>query len=92
MGSEADSQACNMFWDVVVDRFRDTNTPTAAEIFQALERQLSIPNRYVQLSALHASGHLKDARCRPIIAAFQRACGDQELVDYASGAMTFSVL
>lgn len=83
------SEACLCFWESVVGSSFDLDTPIAATIFHALEKQLTIPNRFVQMSALNGFGALADPGCKPIIDVFQQACSDPDVLRCAMFAKSF---
>lgn len=85
------SEACLCFWETVIGTSFDLDTPIAAEVFHALERQLTLPNRFVQMSALNGFGRLQDPGCKPIIDLFQQQCSDKEVLLYAMYAKSFPV-
>lgn len=82
----------DMFWDSAMDGIDNADRPLVDTVFDALTRQLAIPNRWCQLSALHGFNHLKEPRCRPLIRRFIEQCDDAEVVTYATGAMTFRLM
>ncbi len=74
------SDACLGFWDTLIGTSFDLDTAIAAEIFHALERQLTVPNRFVQMSALNGFGRLEDSGCKPVIDLFQQQCSDPDVL------------
>jgi hypothetical protein len=85
-------QGLDMFWDVAITGIANADRPLIDAVFDALVRQLAIPNRWCQCSALHGFNHLKEPKCRPLIRQFIQGCDDAEVVRYARGAMTFRLM
>jgi hypothetical protein len=90
--STTDSDDLNMFWDLVLNNPSPSGPAVSAAAFEALCYQLDMPNRWIQLSAIHGFNHLKEPRCRPILRRFIESCEDEHLRDYARRAMTFTLM
>ena len=84
--------ALDMFWDIAIDGIDNADRPLVDVVFDALSRQLKIPNKWCQLSSLHGFNHLREPKCRPIIAKFIETCEDEYLKAYARHAMTFTMM
>lgn len=81
-----------MYWDLA-RRFEDDRPRVLHDaMFDALAAQLQSGNAWIQQSALHGFGHLKDPRCVPLIEDFVSRCAPGDLRDYAEAAARFEVL
>lgn len=86
------STSLEMFWDIAIEGIANGDRPLLDTVFDALVRQLAIPNVWCQSSAIHGFNHLKEPRCRTILRSFIENCGDESLREYARGAMTFTLM
>lgn len=86
------STSLEMFWDIAIGGIANGDRPLVDTVFEALVRQLAIPNRWCQASAIHGFNHLKEPRCRPLLRRFIESCEDDYLREYARGAMTFTLM
>ncbi len=92
-----DNKALFGFWDSVLTHFSEEGLwlqhPLLREaFFSALLGQLSSPNRYCQMSALHGLNHLRHPRTQVAIDWFLSAAGDQELREYAGVVRRFEAM
>lgn len=79
-----------MYWDVLVQQLL-IDPPMRAGLFEALTRQLALPDRDLQLSALHGLNHLLDARTPEFVRRISANLADDEVRAFAEAAATFSM-
>ncbi|MGE3075740.1 MAG: hypothetical protein AB7N24_18640 [Dehalococcoidia bacterium] len=85
--------ALSMFWEVVIGPLSRGDAAFHDAVFRGLCSQLKVKNSWVQASALHGFGHLRDPRCRPVIREFLKvSTDDAKLAAYAREAMAFKIL
>jgi hypothetical protein len=90
--TEDEQTTIYMFWDLAISRPDPHTGPIREAMFGALSAQLAMPSVWLQYSALHGFGHLKDPRSRPVIRNFLRTCDEPWLEEYALQAMHFEVM
>lgn len=90
------NQSCHMFWDVVCFSYHNKENEKTDEqkaindaIFKVLCQILRLPNKQIQISALHGLNHLKDERAKLVIDNFIRLTKDKELTKWAKYYKTF---
>lgn len=90
--TRAEVDGLYMFWDLARNFREDRPRALHEAMFEALSEQLRSDNAWIQQSALHGLGHLKDARSQPLIERFISRCPPGHLRDYAEMANRFEVL
>ncbi len=79
-----------MYWDVLVHQLL-YDPPMRNALFDVLTAQAALPNRHLQMSALHGLNHLLDARTPDFVRSISSRLADDEVREFAAAVATFSL-